>query len=148
MMIRGARLVAALATIFSVAVGTVTAYAQGQPGAGQPTMADRMASAKASLKARYGFSDAQATTAIQKAQDVAKSFQPQLMTLQKKYGANPTPEQRQKMQMEALPLIAAISKKTNAVLLSVATKAQRPKIEAQMKMEQQQIDKMRAGGKP
>lgn len=138
-------LVAALATVATLATATSVSHAQatGTVPGGAPSQGDRMAGAKASLKARFGFTDAQATTVIQKMQATLKSYQPKMMALQKKYGASPTPEQRQKMQREAIPLISEISKKSNAILLSVATKEQRPKIMAQMKAEQEQIAKMK-----
>jgi hypothetical protein len=141
MTVRWNILVAALATAVSLATGAAVVRAQ-TPGTAQTAPVDRIAGAKASLKSRFGFSDAQATTAVKKAQALSVTYQPKFVALQKKYGPNPTPEQRQKMQREALPMIAEISKKTNTILLSVATKAQRPKIVAQMKAEQEQIAKM------
>ena len=141
------RIVAVMAAIFVAAAPVTVVHAQA-PGSA-PSPQDRMASAKASMKTRFGFSEAQANTAIQKVQAMTKGYQPRMMTLQttmqKKYGANPTQAQRQQMQREAIPLIMEITQKTNAVLLSVATKAQRPKLEAQFKSERAVMEKMQAG---
>lgn len=144
MILKGRMLVAVLVTMVSLITGVGVTHAQtpGAGAAGKQAPVDRLGSAKASLKARFGFTEAQATTTIQKAQAIAMTYQPQLVALQKKYGTSPTPEQRQKFQREALPIIAEISKKTNAIILSVATKEQRPKVLAQIKTEQEQIAKM------
>ena len=138
-----------VAVAFASPVATTPVHAQA-PGGSAGAPQDGMASAKASLKARFGFTDAQATTAIAKVQSVTKGYQPKVMTLQsalqKKYGKSPTPEQRRKMQGEAMPLISEIMQKTNAALLSVATKEQRPKLEAQFKVERDMMQKMAKGG--
>ncbi|MBC8137359.1 MAG: hypothetical protein H8F28_15875 [Fibrella sp.] len=142
--------IAALATASIIVPGAVATQAQtpssGQTRTGAPV--DPMANLKASLKARFGFTESQASTAIAKVQIIANSYRPKFIALQKKYGTSPTAEQRTKFQRETIPMIAEISKKTNAVFLSVATKEQRPKVMAQMKIEQQQIEKMQKGTKP
>lgn len=144
-MINVRRFAAALAAAALLFTGVSAANAQA-PGT-KPAKSDPMAAAKASLKARYGFTDTQSTTAIKKAETVLASYRPKIAGLQKKYGANPTPEQRQKAQKEAMPMLMEMSAKLNAAMLSVATPAQRPKIEAEFKAQQAQMKQM-GSGKP
>ena len=123
--------VAALVAVTIVCTGAATVHAQA-PGAKPPTPAEMNAQIKASMKQRFGFSDAQATKAIVKVSAIQKVYMPQMMALQKKYGANPTPEQRQKMQSEAMPLYMKMSKEVETAVMAIATPEQRAKVKAQM----------------
>lgn len=138
MTLRGVPLVATLATGIFIGAGTGATYAQSSEsrGAGSKAAADPMQAVKASLKSRFGFTDAQATTVSKKGEAIMNTYKPRFAALRNKYGANPTPDQRAKMQRETVPLLTEIGKKMKAVLLSVATKEQRPKILAQMQPQQ------------
>ena len=121
----GAFLVVSTTSALAQAPGTTNPGTRRKPSAGS---ADPMATARGTLKTRYGFSDAQASEVLRRTQIAMKEFEPQILALQKKYGGTKAPEQRQKMQAELAPLILRISRKTTEIALSVATKAQRPKI--------------------
>ncbi|MBC8140912.1 MAG: hypothetical protein H7Y38_05665 [Armatimonadetes bacterium] len=142
--------VAALAAAVLLFSGVGAAHAQGAGTKPAPATgaADPMANVKASFKARFGFTEAQTTQAVKKIMVVEESYRTKIGALQKKYGANPTAEQRQKATKEAMPLLMEMSGKVKAAMLSVATPAQRPKIEAQFKANESRMKSAAAGGKP
>ncbi len=144
-MINVRHVAAALAAAALILTGTGTAFAQATGT--RPAQTDPMASVKASFKARFGFSDAQTMQAVKKMMVVQESYKTKIGALQTKYGANPTPEQRQKATKEAMPMLMEMSTKMKAVMLSVATPAQRPKIEAQFKTDEARM-KQAQSGKP
>jgi len=141
------QLAAALAAAALLFTGIGAAHAQAtgtKPG--QATGAtDPMANIKASFKARFGFTDAQTMQAVKKIMVVQESYKTKMGALQKKYGANPTPEQRQKATKEAMPMLMEMTGKMKTAMLSVATPAQRPKIEAQFKADEARMKQMQNG---
>jgi len=131
------RRVVAAAAALGILPG-IGAYAQKTAplGAGKPgTPYNAMADQRATLKARFGFTDEQVTAFMQKATVIGESYRPRVMALQKKYGPSPTPEQIAKRNAEFFPMIREMGLRTHAAMLQVATPTQRPRIERELAIE-------------
>jgi hypothetical protein len=142
--INGIRSALAAALVVAGAMAPTAARAQGAPPQQPMTAEQKLGVMKASVKQRFGFSDAQVDAFVKKAQTIAESYRPQLMSISKKYGNSPTPEQRGKMQQELFPILIQVSRKTNAALLGIATPAQRPRIQQLLQAEAKQLQMLQA----
>lgn len=124
----------------------VAARAQGGMAPGGQSQEQKIAMVHAQLKQNFGFSDTQASAFLKKAQAIAQAYQPKIMALQKKYGNNPAPAVRPKLQAEFVPIMIEIGKKTNAALLAVATKEQRPKVQKEIERQAAMMKAMQSKG--
>jgi hypothetical protein len=133
---------APVAAIAVLSAGATAAHAQGGLG-----MSPQQKQAQgAQLKKELGFNDTQVSK-FQAKQDVLfKGVATKAQAMQKKYGNNPTPEQRQTMGKEMRPVAVQFMKDMESALLSVATPAQQTKIKAKMAEAKKRMQQQGAGG--